>query len=167
MWMYWETSGQGLLLLSLPSQYVSYHHHPLTTVNLQRWWPGISLNNVQARTLGAATAASPFCTSAVTSLYRPIAAPCQCAEPFGLSCRFVMWCCTQMPSTGVVDRSSPLAEEPSMLPSSQLSPGCVSRCTWWRSKHLSRPWEASTVCSTRSVATSLRSCSDQVRLKFI
>ena len=78
-----------------------------------------------------------------------------------------MLCCTQMPSTGVVDRSSPLAEEPSTLLSSQPCPACVSLCTWWRFKRLSRLWEASTVCSTRSVVTSLMRPSDQVSLQAL
>ena len=100
----------------------------------------------------------------------PSGGPGQCAlwaaslfdmMSFGL-CRCVMWYCTQMPSTEEVARSSPPAEEPSMPRSSQPCPVCVSPSTWWRSRPPSRPLEASTVCSTRSVATSLRRRSDQV-----
>jgi hypothetical protein len=85
-------------------------------------------------------------------------------EHFVCLCRCVMLCCTQMLSTEEVDRSSPPAEEPSMLPRSQLVPACVNPSTLWRSRLQRTLLEVSTVCSTRSVAMSLRRCSDQVRL---
>ena len=68
-----------------------------------------------------------------------------------------------MLSTEEVGRSSPPAEEPSMLPRSLLAPACVNPSTLWRSRLQRTLLEASTVCSTRSVATSLKRCSDQVR----